>query len=91
MTRGRYFLLTGQKISAEQALEMGIVNELLPREQLMSRAFALAGELASQPPLAVRYTRVALNMMLKNMLGDSLSHGLALEGLGIIENQRPRS
>lgn len=31
--RGRYFLLTGQKISAHEAKDMGLVNEVLPREK----------------------------------------------------------
>jgi enoyl-CoA hydratase/carnithine racemase len=91
MTRGRYFLITGQKITSGQALDLGIVNEVMPRDELMPRAFALAEQIASQPPLAVRYTRVAINMMLKNLLGDGLSHGLALEGLSVIENQRQSS
>ena len=90
-TRGRYFLITGQKISAGQALDLGIVNEVLPRDELLARAFTLAEQIASQPPLAVRYTRVALSMLLKHMLGDGLSHGLALEGLSVIENQRGSS
>jgi len=90
LTRGRYFLLTGQKIDAEKALEIGIVNEVLPMGELMDRARALAREIASQPPLTVRYTRVAMGMMLRTMLADSLSHGLALEGLSVVENQRPQ-
>jgi len=91
IVRGRYFLLTGQKLSAEQALEFGIVNEVLAADELMSRAFTLAAEIASQPILAVRYTRVAMGMLIKNLLADSLSHGLALEGLSVIENQRPKA
>src|SRR5712664_1611562 len=37
--RGRYFLLTGQKLSAREALKLGVVNEVLPREQLLPRAW----------------------------------------------------
>ena len=87
MTRGRYFLITGQKISSEEALQLGIVNEVLPRDELLSRAFFLAEQIASQPPLAVRYTRVALNMMLKSLLGDGLSHGTPLMARFFIQNR----
>ena len=48
--RGRYFLLTGQKLSAREALELGVVNEVLPRENLLPRAWELAEQLAQQPP-----------------------------------------
>src|SRR5213594_2005860 len=40
--RGRYFLLTGQTLDAPKALELGLVNELLPRADLLPRAWALA-------------------------------------------------
>ena len=33
LNRGKYFLLTGQKLSAQEALEFGVVNEVLPREK----------------------------------------------------------
>src|SRR6266576_5344278 len=36
--RGRYFLLTGQTLDAAKALELGLVNELLPRADLLPRA-----------------------------------------------------
>ena len=51
INRGRYFLLTGQKLSAQEALNLGVVNEVLPREQLLPRAWELAEQLAKQPPL----------------------------------------
>jgi enoyl-CoA hydratase/carnithine racemase len=40
--RGRYFLLTGQKLSTQEALALGVVNEVLPRERLLPRAWELA-------------------------------------------------
>jgi enoyl-CoA hydratase/carnithine racemase len=36
--RARYFLLTGQKLTSQAALECGAVNEVLPKERLMERA-----------------------------------------------------
>ena len=79
--RGRYFLLTGQKISAQEAYAFGVVNEVLPRERVLPRAWELAGQIASRPTLAIRYARVAMTQTLKRMMIEDLGYGLALEGL----------
>ncbi len=85
LNRGRYFLLTGQTIEAQQALELGMVNELLPREELLPRAWALAEQLAQESPLVLRYTRVLITQFVKRAMHDILGYGLALEGLGSVD------
>src|SRR3546814_17827 len=44
-------LLTGRWMDAQEAHRWGLVNEILPKEKLMERAWALAEMLASGPPL----------------------------------------
>jgi enoyl-CoA hydratase/carnithine racemase len=83
LNRGRYFLLTGQTLTARQAQEVGLVNEVLPRQDLLPRAWALAEELGQRPPLVLRYSRVLLTQHLKRLMHDLLGYGLALEGLGV--------
>lgn len=80
-TRGQYFLLTGQKIDAKQALDLGIVNEVLPSDGLMPRAIELAREILRRPRLDRRYTRLHLTQPKKMRMLEHLGHGLALEGL----------
>ncbi len=87
LNRSRYFLLTGQTLSAQQALEFGLVNEILPGKQLLPRAWELAEQLAQQPPLVLRYSRVLLTQHLKGQLHDLLGYGLALEGLGMLDER----
>lgn len=47
-------LLLGEPMSAEEALRIGLINEIVPRERLMDRAFELARRIAANGPLAVR-------------------------------------
>lgn len=82
LNRGRYFLLTGQTIRAREALGLGLVSEVLPRQDLLPRAWALAEQLAQQSDLVLRYTRVAMTQLIKRQMLDVLGYGLALEGLG---------
>jgi enoyl-CoA hydratase/carnithine racemase len=79
--RGRYFLLTGQSLSAAEARECGAVNEVVPREALLPRAWELARYFKRQHPLTLRYTRMALSTRFRRRLHESLSYGLAVEGI----------
>lgn len=90
LNRGRYFLITGQTIDAKQALELGLVAEVLPREKLMARAWEHAERLAREPSLHVRYTRVLFVEYLKRQMQDLLGYGLALEGLATQERPLPQ-
>jgi enoyl-CoA hydratase/carnithine racemase len=83
--RAKYFLLTGQRIGAQEALALGIVNEVHPTWALRDRAYELAAEWEAKPLPLLRYTREALNVFERGQLLNALSHGLALEGLAIHE------
>ena len=90
INRGRYFLLTGQKLTAEEALELGVINEVLPHDQLMNRALELAEQLAALPPLTACYTRIILTQRLKRLYDESLGYGLALEGFARLARDQAR-
>jgi enoyl-CoA hydratase/carnithine racemase len=82
--RGRYFLLTGQKISAQEAKDYGVVNEVLSPERLLPRAWEIARQIMQQPELNRRYTRILLTEVLRRQINELLPYGLALEGLALI-------
>jgi 6-oxocamphor hydrolase len=89
--RGRYFMLMGQVIKAQEALSLGIVNEVVPRDQLAARAREVAAQLLKQPLLTVRYARLALNQNYRRLMLNDLGYGLAVEMLGTTALQNRRS
>jgi enoyl-CoA hydratase/carnithine racemase len=82
--RGRYFLLTGQTIGAAELKSLGLVNEIMPRAELLPRAWQLAEQLVEQNPLVLRYSRLMLTQPLKLFVQQHLGYGLALEGLAAV-------
>jgi enoyl-CoA hydratase/carnithine racemase len=84
--RGRYFLLTGQELSATTALEYGAVNEVVPKDQLLARAWELASVIAEKPMLTRRYARVALTHEYKRLMHEGLGFGLAVEALAALDH-----
>ena len=80
-TRSAYFLLTGQEIDAQEALRLGVVNEVLDKSDLLARARQIAQELARQPHTALRYTRAATANEWRRLLQD-LPMTYALQNLG---------
>lgn len=54
-----YMLLTGDRVEPERAKEWGIVAEVVEPEELMPRAVAIAEQIASNAPLAIRGTKAA--------------------------------
>jgi enoyl-CoA hydratase/carnithine racemase len=82
--RGRYFLLSGERIDAVEARRLGVVAEVLAAGELLPRAHALGAQLARLPLLTLRHTRSVLVRDLRRRMFDELSHGLAHEGLAIV-------
>lgn len=83
--RSKYFLITGQSVDAQQALAWGMVQEVLPADQVLERAHQLARELLKLPPLTRRYTRLIFTKNLRRQLLD-VPYDMALEGQSIAAN-----
>jgi enoyl-CoA hydratase len=61
------FLLTAERFPAERALELGLINEIVNRDQLMERAREWAARITANAPLAVQATKESV---LKGLLVD---------------------
>ncbi len=77
--RAKQFLLTGDPVSADDAHRMGLVNRVVPAASLEAEALAFAERLAAGAPLAVRYTKQAVNKLVKDALNTAFDASTALE------------
>jgi len=68
LLRCKEYLLTGDRIPAAKALELGLTNRVVPDGEVLEQAHALARRLAQQPQQAVQETKRALNMHVQAMI-----------------------
>src|SRR5262249_42149816 len=64
-------LLTARPIDAARALEIGLINRIVPADRLMAAALDAAGAIAANAPLAVRATRRGVREVLHLALADA--------------------
>ena len=57
----KYLVLSGRHIRADEALRIGLVQAVFPKDELMPQAMRLAEELAAKSPLAMRYCKAAVH------------------------------
>ena len=67
--------LTGRRLSAREAMSLGLVNRVVPVESYLSEAKKLAHSIADQPPLAAQ----AIKASVKHAVDSKLSEGLVFE------------
>ena len=65
-------LLTGDRFSAQQALQWGLVNRVVPQTELMDAALELADRINANPPLGVRNTKEAVIRSLELSVPDGI-------------------
>ena len=77
--RAAYALLTGEAIDAQKALEYGMVNEVLPRDQLLGRARKIADHIMKQPRITRRLTTQIVRRPWKQRITDNLDGGFGIQ------------
>jgi enoyl-CoA hydratase/carnithine racemase len=80
--RAAYALLTGQAIDARTALEYGMVNEVVPREKLIARAWQLADHIMTQPRTIRRLTTQIVRRPWRRRITDDLDGGFGIQMFG---------
>jgi len=78
--RAEAFLLNPQPISAATAHQWGVVAEVVPNGQALSRAQELAKQYLKAPEVTRRNTRIHFIQPLKERLAREVGYGLSLEG-----------
>jgi methylglutaconyl-CoA hydratase len=73
--KAKELIFTAKRITAQEAAQIGLVEYVVPRAQLMEKALEIAGQIAVNAPIAVRQAKLAVN----RGLDVDLATGLRLE------------
>lgn len=79
-------IFTGRTLSAAESLDLGLANEVVPDADLMSRARAVAAEIAANAPLAVQSAKRLMRMGLSEGFNDHVHH-VYLQFLQLVRTQ----
>ena len=79
VNRAKYFLMTGEHVSALEAERMGLVNFVVPDGECLKRALEIADRLAAGPGRAISASKVPINKYIKFVSNMVLPLSLELE------------
>ncbi len=83
LCRAKEFLLTGDLLSAQEAVEIGLINHAVPVEELDEKVDAFCQRLLRGAQGAIRATKVLLNLELKRIVTATIDAGLAYEARSV--------
>lgn len=79
VNKAKYFLMTGDRVGAEEAERIGLVNFVVDDDQLMERALEIATRLAKGPTAAISASKMAINAWMRSISATVLPISLSLE------------
>lgn len=77
--RAKEMLMTGEMLAADRALALGLVNHVVPPDQLDGKVAEIAGRILANPKWAVRWTKTAANIPLRALAVQLLDAAMAYE------------
>ncbi|MCX8176279.1 MAG: enoyl-CoA hydratase-related protein [Candidatus Bathyarchaeota archaeon] len=81
IAKAKELLMTGELINAKEAERIGLINKVVPKEELMSTAMNLARRFTEGPGLAICWTKMVINKIVKQYVNLILDNSLALESI----------
>jgi len=81
ISKAKEFLMTGDQLSAERAEKLGLVNHVCLPDELDDEVYKFANRLANGPLKSIRWTKVSLNIHLKQIAHSVMDTCLAYEAL----------
>jgi enoyl-CoA hydratase len=85
--KAKEYLLTGSRIRAPEAARIGLINYAVKPEELDSTVQQFVEKFISASPAAIKYTKMSVNVPLRQMVASVLENSLAYEGLTILQNK----
>ncbi len=79
VNRAKYYLMTGDRISGEEAERAGLVNFLVEDDEILDKALEIADRLAAGPGLAISASKVGINQYIKMVSNLVLPYSFAAE------------
>jgi enoyl-CoA hydratase len=79
--RALEMLLTGEMVDAQEALRIGLVNRVVPKDRLRAEAEGLLRKMLANGPLSLRFTLEAVNAGLEMPFAEAQDHEATLFGL----------
>lgn len=79
--RAKHYLFTGEKITAPDAVSMGLINAAMPAAELDAYVDAYADKLARMPTQSLRWSKATINVPLRQMAASMMDVGMAYEAM----------
>jgi len=83
VNRAKVFLMRGRIVNGKEAVEHGIVNYAVAADKVAEQAMKIALELNALPPLAVQWSKIGANLILKQQFNLAFDASIAFEALSM--------
>jgi len=88
VTKAKELLYTGDTVDAQEAYRIGLVNKVVPVENLMEEAKAMAQKLAKRPPLPIKFAKRTVNAGMQLDITSALDYEAHCAALLIMSEDR---